>query len=141
MLPERRRATGHRHAKNTSHLAGVGERECLERVAEALELVGVGDLAARLPEELSGGQAQRVVVARVLAQRPRLVLADEPTGQLDRATGQHLIDVLLAAAARIGAALVISTHDRAVTERLDTHWTMHEGRLRTTSPATPGGLS
>jgi len=112
-------------------LAGVHEQECRDRVAEALELVGVSNLAGKLPEELSGGQAQRVAVARVLAQRPRLVLADEPTGQLDRATGQHLMDVLLAATARVGAALVVSTHDRAVAERLDTHWTMHEGRLRT----------
>lgn len=112
-------------------LAGVNEHECRDRVAEALELVGVANLAAKLPEELSGGQAQRVAVARVLAQRPRLVLADEPTGQLDRATGQHLMDVLLAATARLGAALLVSTHDRAVAERLDTYWTMHEGRLRT----------
>ena len=120
-------------------LAGVNEQECRARVAEALELVGVSDLAAKLPEELSGGQAQRVAVARVLAQRPRLVLADEPTGQLDHATGQHLIDVLLAATAQIGAALVVTTHDRTVLERLDTHWTMHEGRLRTA--ATQGVLS
>lgn len=120
-------------------LAGVDEQECRDRVAEALELVGVSDLAARLPEELSGGQAQRVAVARVLAQRPRLVLADEPTGQLDHATGQHLIDVLLATTAQIGAALVVTTHDRTVLERLDTHWTMHEGRLRTA--ATQGVLS
>jgi len=112
-------------------LAGVGERECRDRVAEALELVGLSDLAAKLPEELSGGQAQRVAVARVLALRPRLVLADEPTGQLDHATGQHLIDVLLAATAQIGAALVVTTHDPAVLERLDAHWVMHEGRLRT----------
>ena len=129
-------------AENTSLplvLAGVGEKECRERVAEALELVGVADLAAKLPEELSGGQAQRVAVARVLAQRPRLVLADEPTGQLDRVTGQHLMDVLLAATSRIGAALVVSTHDRAVAERLDTHWTMHEGRLE--SAATQGVFS
>ncbi|MEP7192556.1 MAG: ATP-binding cassette domain-containing protein [Actinomycetota bacterium] len=112
-------------------LAGVSEQECRDRVAEALELVGVSDLAAKLPEELSGGQAQRVAVARVLALRPRLVLADEPTGQLDHATGQHLIDVLLATTAQIGAALVVTTHDRTVLERLDTHWTMHEGQLRT----------
>jgi len=112
-------------------LAGVGEQECRDRVAEALKLVGVSDVAAKLPEELSGGQAQRVAVARVLALRPRLVLADEPTGQLDHATGQHLIDVLLATTAQIGAALVVTTHDRTVLERLDTHWRMQEGRLLT----------
>jgi len=69
----------------------------------------------------------------VLAQRPRLVLADEPTGQLDRATGQHLIGVLLATAHQIGAALVVSTHDRAVADHLDTHWYMYEGRLYTST--------
>jgi putative ABC transport system ATP-binding protein len=112
-------------------LTGINEQECRDRVAVALELVGVSNLAGKLPEELSGGQAQRVAVARVLAQRPRLVLADEPTGQLDHETGQHLIDVLLAATAEIGAALVVTTHDRSVLERLDTHWAMHEGQLRT----------
>lgn len=120
-------------------LAGVSEQECADRVAEALDLVGVSELAAKLPEELSGGQAQRVAVARVLAQRPRLILADEPTGQLDHATGQHLIDVLLTTAAQIGAALVVTTHDPTVLERLDTHWWMHEGQLRTAT--TQGVLS
>jgi putative ABC transport system ATP-binding protein len=115
-------------------LAGVDQQECCDRVAEALDLLEVTNLAAKLPEELSGGQAQRVAVARVLAQRPRLVLADEPTGQLDHATGQHLIDVLLAAVAQIGAALVVTTHDPSVLERLETHWSMHDGRLCT--PAT-----
>ncbi|HEY4024309.1 MAG TPA: ATP-binding cassette domain-containing protein [Pseudonocardiaceae bacterium] len=116
-------------------IAGVEEAERTQRVVEALELVGVAALAAKLPEEISGGQAQRVAVARVLAQRPRLVLADEPTGQLDHATGQRLVDALLAATDHLGAALVITTHDRAVAERLDTHWTMHEGRLHTTAEA------
>lgn len=114
-------------------LAGISQHECDDRVAEALELVDLSNLAAKLPEELSGGQAQRVAVARVLALRPRLVLADEPTGQLDHATGQHLMNVLLAATVQIGAALVVSTHDRTVAERLDTQWAMHEGRLRTTT--------
>ena len=116
-------------------IAGAGRAECARRVAEALELVGAADLAAKLPEEISGGQAQRVAVARVLAQRPRLMLADEPTGQLDHTAGSHLLDALLDAADHLSAALVVTTHDRAVAERLDTHWTMHEGRLHTTMPA------
>ncbi|WP_381791435.1 hypothetical protein [Streptomyces niveus] len=77
-----------------------------------------------------GGLSQRVAVARVPALRPRLVLADEPTGQLDHATGQHIIDVLIAAADEIGAALVITTHDPAVAERFAERWEMREGRLR-----------
>jgi putative ABC transport system ATP-binding protein len=114
-------------------LGGTPDGESQTRAAEALAAVGMDDLAGKLPEELSGGQGQRVAVARVLAQRPRLVLADEPTGQLDRATAQHLIGVLLATASQIGAALVVSTHDRAVADHLDTHWYMYEGRLYTST--------
>ncbi|MEU0696816.1 ATP-binding cassette domain-containing protein [Streptomyces niveus] len=111
-------------------LAGVPEDEARPRALDALTLVGAADLAGKLPEEISGGQSQRVAVARVLALRPRLVLADEPTGQLDRATGQRIIDVLIAAADEIGAALVVTTHDPAVAERFAERWEMHEGRLR-----------
>jgi putative ABC transport system ATP-binding protein len=114
-------------------LAGVSDSESRTRAAEALAAVGLDDLAGKLPEDLSGGQGQRVAVARVLAQRPRLVLADEPTGQLDRATGHQLIDVLLATVTRIGAALIVSTHDSAVADRIDTHWYMFEGRLYTST--------
>jgi ABC-type lipoprotein export system ATPase subunit len=115
-------------------IAGVSPAECARRVSAALKLVGVEALANKLPEEISGGQAQRVAVARVLAQRPRLILADEPTGQLDHAAGQRLLDALLDATDHLVAALVVTTHDRTVAERLDTHWTMHEGRLHTTMP-------
>ncbi len=118
-------------------LAGVSEAETEERVRHALQLVDVAQLADQLPEELSGGQAQRVAVARVLAQRPVLILADEPTGQLDRASGQHLVDVLLASANEIGAALVVSTHDIEVADRLAQRWTMHEGRLSVQDKAAP----
>lgn len=98
------------------------------RLAESLAAVGLADLAAKLPEELSGGQAQRIAIARVLAQRPALILADEPTGQLDHVSGQHVIDVLLSAAAQLGAALVIATHDPSVAERMHTQWAMQNGR-------------
>jgi putative ABC transport system ATP-binding protein len=111
-------------------LAGWADHDARDAASDALRRVGVPDLAARLPEELSGGQAQRVAVARVMAARPRLVLADEPTGQLDHATGAHVIDVLLAAAAELGAAVVVTTHDRAVAERMDHEWPMHDGRLQ-----------
>ncbi|MFB0627003.1 ABC transporter ATP-binding protein [Streptomyces sp. AB3(2024)] len=110
-------------------LAGESADRARVRALAALERVGVADLADRLPDDISGGQAQRVAVARVLASRPRLVLADEPTGRLDRATGRHVVDVLLSAADEIGAALVVSTHDPAVGERLRTRWTMRDGRL------------
>ncbi|MEZ0448334.1 ABC transporter ATP-binding protein [Cellulomonas sp. ICMP 17802] len=110
-------------------LAGVDEREAALRADAAMELVGVSDLAAQLPEELSGGQSQRVAIARVVAMRPSLVLADEPTGQLDHPTATHVLDVLDAAAAEIGAAVVLTTHDPAVAARFDARWTMRDGRL------------
>lgn len=110
-------------------LAGIDELEAARRADEAMDLVGVADLAAQLPEELSGGQAQRVAIARVVAMRPGLVLADEPTGQLDHPTASHVLDVLDAAAAQIGAAVVLTTHDPAVADRFSTRWTMRDGRL------------
>jgi putative ABC transport system ATP-binding protein len=101
-----------------------------DRARQALARLGIADLAGALPDELSGGQAQRVAVARALATRPQLILADEPTGQLDRRTADHVVDVLLAAAAEAGAALVIATHDPAVAARLAVRWEMRDGRLR-----------
>ncbi|WOX15995.1 ABC transporter ATP-binding protein [Streptomyces sp. N50] len=110
-------------------LAGRSEAQTRRPVSEALGLVGATDLAERLPEEISGGQAQRVAVARVLAQEPRLILADEPTGRLDHATGTRALDALLTAADRTGAALVVTTHDPAVAARLTVRRAMRDGRL------------
>lgn len=96
---------------------------------EALERVGLADLAEKLPEELSGGQGQRVAMARAIAARPQLLLADEPTGQLDQATGRALIDGLLCWLVGSPTALVIATHDLAIAERMDRVWRMDHGRL------------
>ncbi len=96
---------------------------------EALERIGLLSIADKLPEELSGGQAQRVAVARALASRPKLILADEPTGQLDHPTAQHLFDVLLDSLEGTDTALVVATHDMAVAERMDTVWHMQHGKL------------
>jgi ABC-type lipoprotein export system ATPase subunit len=95
----------------------------------ALEQVELNGIAESLPEELSGGQAQRVAMARALAYRPKFILADEPTGQLDHPTAQHLFDVLLAALEGTDTALVVATHDPAVAERMHTTWHMHHGVL------------
>jgi putative ABC transport system ATP-binding protein len=94
-----------------------------------METVGVAALAEQLADTLSGGQAQRVAIARALALQPRLLLADEPTGQLDAETGGHVLDVLIAAAEETGAALVVTTHDADVARRLGEHWQMNDGRL------------
>jgi ABC-type lipoprotein export system ATPase subunit len=110
-------------------LGGATDRHARAEAQYALDLLGVGGLAAKLPEELSGGQAQRVAVARALAGRPRLVLADEPTGQLDHVNGAAVVDALLAAAGEADAALVLCTHDPLVAEHLPDRWRMADGRL------------
>ncbi|KUM24858.1 ABC transporter ATP-binding protein [Mesorhizobium loti] len=94
-----------------------------------LESFGLGELADKLPEELSGGQSQRVAMVRALAMRPRLVLADEPTGQLDSITAQFSFDTVLEQLEGTDAALVVATHDEAVAARMATRWTMDHGRL------------
>jgi putative ABC transport system ATP-binding protein/lipoprotein-releasing system ATP-binding protein len=110
-------------------LDGAADGDARRRAREALELLDLGSLHDKLPEEISGGQAQRVAVARALAGDPQLVLADEPTGQLDRASAVAVVDVLLAAADHSGASLVVATHDPEVAERLPERWEMHSGRL------------
>ncbi|KDE97095.1 Lipoprotein-releasing system ATP-binding protein LolD [uncultured Mycobacterium sp.] len=113
--------------------AGHPEREATACAREALARLGVDALSEALPDALSGGQAQRVAIARVLASAPRLILADEPTGQLDHATAALVIDVLLRAADELSAALIVSTHDPVIARRLPTEWAMRDGRLRITT--------
>ena len=110
-------------------LAGAAADEARTAAAGALEELEIGWLGKKLPEELSGGQAQRAAAARVLAARPRLILADEPTGQLDHETGTRLIRALLRAADTLGAALLVTTHDPQVAVLLDETWHMYNGSL------------
>jgi ABC-type lipoprotein export system ATPase subunit len=110
-------------------LGGATDARAREMARSALELLDLGELADKLPEEISGGQAQRVAVARAVAGEPRLILADEPTGQLDRAHGTVLVDVLLAAADHTDAALIVATHDPTVAARLPERWEAHSGHI------------
>ncbi|MER5810920.1 ATP-binding cassette domain-containing protein [Streptomyces sp. NPDC002033] len=110
-------------------LAGVPRERAHLRALHCLAVVAAAELAHKMPAELSGGQAKHVAIARTLATSPRLILADDPTCDLDRATGREVIDVLFAAADEAGAALVVATRDPAVADRLRKRWAMHEGRL------------
>ncbi len=101
---------------------------------DALQRIGLLEIADKLPEELSGGQGQRVAVARALAHQPQLILADEPTGQPDHGTSQHLFDVLLAALDGTASALVVATHDLAVADRMHTVWYLRHGILEVPDP-------
>lgn len=102
-----------------------------ERAArEILDRLGLADLSDQLPEELSGGQAQRVTLARALVTHPRLILADEPTGQLDHPTANVLFDALLTFLNDDDTALVIATHDQAIAERMSIQWKIERGILQ-----------
>jgi len=110
--------------------AGVGEPEGTdEKVRCALAIFKLESLASKLPEQLSGGQMQRVAMARATVTKPQLILADEPTGQLDHASADALLDALLAHLAGTDTALVIATHDPSVAARMTDIWPLTRGRL------------
>jgi ABC-type lipoprotein export system ATPase subunit len=110
-------------------LAGGDDGQATEAAQLMVERFELSDVAAKLPEELSGGQSERAGIARALAGQPRLVLADEPTGQQDGATGRRLMEVLFKEVARSGAALVVATHDSRVASLFDRVWSMRDGVL------------
>lgn len=108
--------------------AGVSKAERRQRTRELLEYVGLGARMGHRPSQLSGGEMQRVAIARALANRPRLLLADEPTGELDQATGAQ-IAALLDRVHEDGTAIVLVTHDEALAHRARRVLTMRDGRI------------
>jgi predicted ABC-type transport system involved in lysophospholipase L1 biosynthesis ATPase subunit len=94
-----------------------------------LELVGLAAKADHLPAELSGGEAQRAAIARALAQRPELMLCDEPTGHLDSDTAVRVLDLIAALRAELGFALVLATHDAGVASRLERRLELEDGSI------------
>ncbi len=112
-------------------LAGMGGIQAFNKAREILERMALMDIAAKLPEELSGGQSQRVGIARALVNNPALLLADEPTGQQDHENGNLIMDNILSYAQETGASLVIATHDISMAHRLSAVWSMENGHLQT----------
>jgi putative ABC transport system ATP-binding protein len=106
----------------------------------ALERVGLADRARHLPSELSGGQQQRVGIARALVKEPRVLLADEPTGNLDEDTRDEIIALLEESWRDTGLTLILVTHDSSIVKRAQRKGTMRKGRLTISGPApTPSG--
>jgi ABC-type lipoprotein export system ATPase subunit len=115
-------------------LQGHSQRQSMPLAREALERLGVAHLSEKLPEEISGGQAQRAAIARALAMRPALLLADEPTGQLDSETAAQTMTTILACVKELGSAAIVATHDPKVAARFDVTWEMQSGQLITKAP-------
>ena len=109
--------------------AGIRRSERHRRALELLDEVGLADRAEHLPAELSGGERQRVALARALANEPRLLLADEPTGAVDSITSQLILDLLLEVRARRGMTLIVVSYDPQVGERADRMVTVIDGRV------------
>ncbi len=106
-----------------------GEADALERARALLDEVGLAERAHHYPVQLSGGEQQRVAVARAVARRPALLLADEPTGNLDSATGKQIIDLLVALNRNLGSTLVLVSHDPALAALADRIVTLRDGRI------------
>jgi putative ABC transport system ATP-binding protein len=116
-------------------IAGVGHRQRDERVALMLDIVGLADHARQRPNELSGGQQQRVAIARALAVSPQLLIADEPTGQLDSETGRQIMRLLHTVVQSEGITALVATHDGALLELADSVLRLEDGQLATPAAA------
>jgi putative ABC transport system ATP-binding protein len=113
----------------------AGERNAIERARALLTEVGLRERAHHYPVQLSGGEQQRVAVARAACRQPRVLLADEPTGNLDSATGKQIIELLVALNRNLGSTLVLVTHDSALAAYADRIVTLRDGQIASDEPS------
>jgi ABC-type lipoprotein export system ATPase subunit len=123
--------TGAQNVDLPLRLAGAGRRDRRQRTAELLGVLGVGHCAGRRPDQMSGGEQQRVAIAVALANSPRVLLADEPTGELDSATAASVFGALQTANAELGATVLVVTHDPAVSSVVRRVIAIRDGRTST----------
>jgi len=110
-------------------IRGLGRKEAQRRALELLAYLGLGNRATHRPAELSGGEQQRVAIARAVANAPRILLADEPTGNLDPHTADHVFNALTKLVRASGLAVIMATHNRDLAGRMDRRVTLREGRV------------
>jgi putative ABC transport system ATP-binding protein len=109
--------------------AGVSRKDASKRAFQLLETVGLTERVGHVPDELSGGEQQRVAIARALANKPSVILADEPTGDLDTKTGMEIVEVLYGTSKKENATVVVVTHDPMITEEADGILQMRDGQI------------
>ena len=126
LLPE---FTAQENVALPARLGGRARASAMQDAMASLERLGLGDRATHLPSQLSGGEQQRVAIARALANKPSLVLADEPTGSLDGAAGEKVADLLFAEARQQGAAILLATHDLELAARADRIVRLQDGKI------------
>jgi lipoprotein-releasing system ATP-binding protein len=108
-------------------IAGLDKAEARQRSADLLKYLGLGERLSHRPAELSGGEQQRVAIARAVANRPKVLLADEPTGNLDPATSERVFETLLSLVKVTGLAALIATHNLELASRMDRRVTIRDG--------------
>jgi putative ABC transport system ATP-binding protein len=111
-------------------MLGVDKQERLERVSKIIDAVGLNQYAKQRPDQLSGGQQQRVAIARALVKEPALVIADEPTANLDTATAHLIIDLMRDLGEKLGCTFIIATHDNRMTQRCDRVLELVDGHIK-----------
>jgi len=121
--------TAYENAEFVMNLQGIGEAECRERVMATLKSVGLEGLEHRRPDEMSGGQQQRVAIARAIVTNPAIVLADEPTANVDSHTAESLLDLMQHLNQEHGITFLFSTHDQHVMDRARRIITVHDGKI------------